>query len=314
MKAYARELAVAATILLVLALLAVSTHGFFTVDNLSDLFLANVPVLIVSLGMSLIILTGQIDISVGSVFAVCSIVTGVAARAGLPVLVAMLIASVAGALLGSLNGTLVAWMRMPSIVVTLASMVAIRDGLRWQTQGAWVGDLPNSFQRFGLSQDAYTALMLVVAVLLVVVFTIGLRYFRGGRNIFATGSNEAAARILGIDTNRVLFSVFAITGLLTGFSAALNAVRFNQIPSNSGIGLELKTIAAVAVGGATITGGSGTIAGTVLGVILLGIIGPALTFLGVSAYWERAIQGLIILAAVSVNVLSHYRRRRVSHA
>jgi len=314
MKAYARELAVAATILLVLALLAATTHGFFTVDNLSDLFLANVPVLIVSLGMTLIILTGQIDISVGSVFAVCSIVTGVAARAGLPVLVAMLIASVVGAFLGSFNGALVAWMRMPSIVVTLASMVAIRDGLRWQTQGAWVGDLPSSFQRFGLSQTIYTVLMLVVAVLLVVVFTVGLRYFRGGRNIFATGSNEAAARILGIDTNRVLFSVFAITGLLTGFSAALNAVRFNQIPSNSGIGLELKTIAAVAVGGATITGGSGTIAGTVLGVVLLGIIGPALTFLGVSAYWERAIQGLIILAAVSVNVLSHYRRRQVSHA
>lgn len=314
MKAYARELAVAATILLVLALLAATTHGFFTVDNLSDLFLANVPVLIVSLGMTLIILTGQIDISVGSVFAVCSIVTGVAARAGLPVLVAMLLASVVGALLGSFNGGLVAWMRMPSIVVTLASMVAIRDGLRWQTQGAWVGDLPGSFQRFGLSQTAYTVLMLVIAVLLVVVFIVGLRYFRGGRNIFATGSNEAAARILGIDTNRVLFSVFAITGLLTGFSAALNAVRFNQIPSNSGIGLELKTIAAVAVGGATITGGSGTIAGTVLGVVLLGIIGPALTFLGVSAYWERAIQGLIILAAVSVNVLSHYRRRQVSHA
>jgi rhamnose transport system permease protein len=314
MKAYARELAVAATILLVLALLATTTHGFFTVDNLSDLFLANVPVLIVSLGMTLIILTGQIDISVGSVFAVCSIVTGVAARAGLPVLVAMLIASVVGTLLGSFNGALVAWMRMPSIVVTLASMVAIRDGLRWQTQGAWVGDLPNSFQRFGLSQTIYTVLMLVIAALLVVVFTVGLRYFRGGRNIFATGSNEAAARILGIDTNRVLFSVFAITGLLTGFSAALNAVRFNQIPSNSGIGLELKTIAAVAVGGATITGGSGTIAGTVLGVVLLGIIGPALTFLGVSAYWERAIQGLIILAAVSVNILSHYRRRQVSHA
>ncbi|MBW8746260.1 MAG: ABC transporter permease [Acidobacteria bacterium] len=314
MKAYARELAVAATILLVLALLATTTHGFFTVDNLSDLFLANVPVLIVSLGMTLIILTGQIDISVGSVFAVCSIVTGVAARAGLPVLVAMLIASVVGALLGSFNGALVAWMRMPSIVVTLASMVAIRDGLRWQTQGAWVGDLPGSFQRFGLSQTIYTVLMLVIAALLVVVFIVGLRYFRGGRNIFATGSNEAAARILGIDTNRVLFSVFAITGLLTGFSAALNAVRFNQIPSNSGIGLELKTIAAVAVGGATITGGSGTIAGTVLGVVLLGIIGPALTFLGVSAYWERAIQGLIILAAVSVNVLSHYRRRQVSHA
>lgn len=314
MKQHAREIAVAVTILLLLALLSATAHGFFTADNLTDLFLANLPVLIIALGMTLIILTGQIDISVGSVFAVCSIVAGVAARDGLPVLLAMLLACIAGTLLGAFSGALVAWMRMPSIVVTLASMVAIRDGLRWQTQGAWVGGLPASFLRFGLSQTAYTAATLLIAVALVIFFAVGLRYFRGGRQIFATGSNETAARILGINTDLVLFSVFTITGLLTGFAAALNAVRFNQIPSNSGIGMEMKVIAAVAVGGATITGGSGTIAGTVLGVLLLGLIGPALTFLGISAYWERAIQGLIILAAVSANVLSHYRRKSVRHA
>jgi rhamnose transport system permease protein len=107
----------------------------------------------------------------------------------------------------------------------------------------------------------------------------------------------------------VIFSVFTITGALTGLAAMMNSVRFHQIPSNSGLGLELRVIAAVSVGGAVITGGSGTILGTVLGVVLLGSIGSALTFLGVSAYWENAIQGGIILSAVTINVLGSYRRR-----
>ena len=112
-----------------------------------------------------------------------------------------------------------------------------------------------------------------------------------------------AARLVGIDSARVTFAAFAITGALTGCAALLNSVRFNQIPSNAGLGLELKVVAAVVVGGTAITGGKGSIAGTLLGVILLGAIGPALTFLGVSAYWERAIQGAIILAAVAMDAI-----------
>jgi len=139
--------------------------------------------------------------------------------------------------------------------------------------------------------------------LLVVVFAWGLRNLAAGRAVYATGSNMEAARLAGIRVKLVVFLVFVITGALTGFAALLNSVRFSQIPGNAGIGLELKVIAAVVVGGVAITGGRGTIVGTVLGVILLGAIGPALTFLGVSAYWERAIQGGIILAALVVDSL-----------
>ena len=127
--------------------------------------------------------------------------------------------------------------------------------------------------------------------------------------MYATGSNAEAARLAGIDTRLTTFSVFAITGALTGIAAVLNSVRFNQIPSNAGLGLEMKVIAAVVVGGTAITGGSGSIAGTVLGVILLGAIGPALTFLGVSAYWEQALQGAIILAAIVVEVIRERAER-----
>ena len=117
------------------------------------------------------------------------------------------------------------------------------------------------------------------------------------------GKYQDAARLVGISSARVTFAAFVITGALTGCAALLNSVRFNQIPSNAGLGLELKVVAAVVVGGTAITGGKGSIAGTLLGVILLGAIGPALTFLGVSAYWERAIQGAIILTAVAIDAV-----------
>jgi rhamnose transport system permease protein len=160
-----------------------------------------------------------------------------------------------------------------------------------------------------LSQGSYPVLMTCTAVFFVAAIGWGLRNLAGGRAVYATGSNAEAARLAGIDTNRLTFGVFAITGALTGIAAVLNSVRFNQIPSNAGLGLEMKVIAAVVVGGTAITGGSGSIAGTVLGVILLGAIGPALTFLGVSAYWERALQGAIILAAVVVEVVRERAER-----
>src|SRR5205814_4361665 len=128
-----------------------------------------------------------------------------------------------------------------------------------------------------------------------------------GRAVYATGANGEAARLASIDTSLVKLAVFTCAGALTGLAALLNSVRFNQIPSNAGLGLEMKVIAAAVVGGTAIRGGEGSLAGTVLGVVLLGAIGPALTFLGVSAYWERALQGAIILAAVSVDALRERR-------
>lgn len=303
-----REIALAATIAALMLLLAWRTTGFFTAANLVDLFLANLPTMMIAIGMTMVILTGEIDISVGSIFAICSVVMGECARAGLPIAVSLLIAIAAGALIGAVNGGLIAYVRIPSIVATLATMVGLRDGLRWYTQGAWIQGLPQDFQWFGLSQNNFMRLCAAVVVLTVLLSAAGLRNLRIGREVIATGSNKAAAHLAGIDTSRVVFGVFVLTGALTGIAAVLNSVRFNQVPSNSGLGLELKVIAAVAVGGAAITGGSATITGTVLGVILLSGIGSALTFLGINAYWEKAIQGAIILIAGAVDALEFYRR------
>ena len=306
-----REISLLIVIVALGLVLAANTPGYFAGANLSDLFLGNMPVLIVAIGTTLVILTGNIDISVGSVFAICGVVAGVAAKATGSVAVATLAAFAAGGALGALNGSLVAHLRMPSIVVTLASMVALRDALRWATEGAWVQNLPPGFQWFGLPQSTYPFVACALVVVLLGTITWIMSNVAIGRAVYATGSNETAARLAGLDTARVKFMVFIVAGALTGLAALLNSVRFNQIPSNAGIGLEMKVIAAAVVGGTAIRGGSGSLLGTLLGVVLLGAIGPALTFLGVSAYWERALQGAIILAAVAVDAV---RERRAVHS
>jgi rhamnose transport system permease protein len=306
-----REASLLIVIIALALALAAITPGYFARENLSDLFLGNMPVLIVAIGTTLVILTGNIDISVGSVFAICGVVAGVTAKATGSVAVAALASCAAGAALGALNGSLVAYLRMPSIVVTLATMVALRDALRWVTEGAWVQNLPPAFQWFGLPQSSYPLVACAIVVGLLATSAWVMSNVAIGRAVYATGSNETAARLAGLDTARVKFLVFIVAGALTGLASLLNSVRFNQIPSNAGIGLEMKVIAAAVVGGTAIRGGSGTLAGTLLGVVLLGAIGPALTFLGVSAYWERALQGAIILAAVAVDAV---RERRAVHS
>jgi rhamnose transport system permease protein len=309
-----REISIGIAILFLAGVLAIVAPGYFARENLNDLFLANMPVLIVAVGVTLVMLIGQIDISVGSAFAICSVTAGVLAKAGFPVPIATLGACLVGAALGAINGSLVAYLRIPSIVATLATMVALRDGLRWVTEGTWVQNLPARFQWFGLSQSAYPVLSLVVTAIIVLGMSWGLRHVALGRFIYAMGSNSEAARLAGIHTSLLTFSLFVLSGVFTGLAAVLNSVRFNQIPSNTGLGLEMKVIAGVVVGGTAITGGTGSIVGTVLGVILLGAIGPALTFIGASAYWERAIQGGIILTAVVVDALRAHAKRRSGKA
>ena len=302
------EVSIGLALLALAALLVVRAPAFFQAGNLLDVLLATLPVLIAAVGATLVILTGEIDISVGSVFAVCSVAAGVMAVAGLPIPLVALLTPLIGAALGAINGGLVASLSLASIVVTLATMVAWRDALRWLTQGAWVQNLPPGFQWLGLSQGSYPVAAIAVATLVLLAAAWSLRRLPAGRAVYATGSNAQAAWLAGISVGRVRFWTFTIAGACTGLAALLNAVRFSQIPANSGIGLEMQVIAAVVVGGTAITGGRGTIVGTLLGVALLGAMGPALTFLGASAFWERALQGVIILVAVGSDAIRARRR------
>jgi rhamnose transport system permease protein len=310
---YKRELPPAVAFAALLLAVGVAAPSFFTGANLRDLALNNAPVLLVAVGMTLVILVGEIDISVGSQFAVCSVVAGALAKAGVPIALLPLAVLAVGAAMGAVNGLLVGRLGLPSIIVTLAMLVAWRDALRWVTEGAWVQDLPANFQWFGLAPGAAQALVVVVAVAALAAFAWVLRHVGVGRAVYAVGSDAEAARLAGIDPPRVRFAVFALMGALVGLAAVLNAVRFTAVPSNAGVGLEMKAVAAVVVGGTAITGGRGTLLGTLLGVALLGTIGTALTFVGINPFWEKAIQGAIILAALASDVaigrLEHHVRR-----
>lgn len=303
------EVSIAIALSILGGVLALRAPAFFEPGNLLDVGLAALPVLMVAVGATLVILAGDIDISVGSVFAVCSVSAGALAVSGVPMPIVAVLTPLIGAVLGAINGGLVAALSLPSIVVTLATMVAWRDGLRWITQGAWVQGLPPAFQWLGLSQATFPVAAVAIAAALAAGAGWALARLPAGRAIYATGSNAEAARLAGIGTARVRFWTFTAAGACTGLAALVNAVRFNQIPANTGLGLEMQVIAAVVVGGTAITGGRGTMAGTVLGVALLGVTGPALTFLGTSAFWERAIQGAIILAAVGADAVRARRRR-----
>jgi rhamnose transport system permease protein len=299
---YKREISAAIAYAVLLLLVGVFAPAFFGAGNLSDLIVNNAPLLLLAVGMTLVILIGEIDISVGSQFAVASVAAGYLAKTGMPLPALFVCLILIGAAMGAVNGVLIGWFKLPSIIVTLALLVAWRDGLRWTTEGAWVQDLPGNFQWFGLGQTGGQLLIVVVPLVILAVFAWVLRNLNLGRAVYAVGSDAEAARLAGIEPKTIVFGVFVVMGALVGLAALLNAARFNSIPSNAGIGFELKAIAAVVVGGAAITGGRGNLIGTLIGVALLGTIGTALTFLGINPFWEKAIQGLIILAALASDV------------
>jgi rhamnose transport system permease protein len=306
-----REVPAALALGALLAVVAIAAPTFFRGSNLADLALNNLPALIAAAGVTLVILAGHIDISIGSQFAICSVAAGLLARAGMPVIVAILGAAALGAGFGAINGTLVARAGIPSIVVTLASMIVLRDVLRWSTGGEWVRDIPATFQWMGMGQSRGGIVLAIAAAVVLIALAWALRNLAVGRRLYATGSNPEGARLVGIRTRAITAAAFVLCGGMTGLAAAMNSMRFAEVQGNAGVGLEMKAIAAVVVGGAAITGGRGTLLGTLIGVALLGVAGTALAYLGVNSAWERALQGAIILAAVAS---SGVIRKRRSHA
>ena len=312
MMRYRRELSVfAAYALLLLALLALRPD-FFRRQFL-DTAVSAAPVLVVAVGMTLVIVARQIDISVGSQFSVCAVLAALASKHGLPMPAVVLLVMLAGACYGAINGGFVAFMGLPSIVVTLATMVVGREALSWAREGEAVRDLPDRFQWLGLPQSAGETFLILIGLAVLLAAAWATRFLAAGRAPYAVGSDAEAARLAGVRPTRVTFWIFVLTGALAGLAGLLDAIRQPQVATNLGMNLELKVIAAVVVGGAAVTGGRGTMIGTLIGVALLATVRPALSFLGNSiglrypADWEKAAQGLIILAAVGSETL--FRRR-----
>jgi rhamnose transport system permease protein len=297
MKRYFRELSVVGALLAVLLGLALFAPAFFSPQPLLSLVTREAPTLVVACGMACVIVTRQIDISVGSMFSVCSVCAGLLVARGWP-LVLVLPASVGlGALFGAFNGFLIAVLRLPSIVVTLATMVTLRQGLNLIRQGEFV-NLPDRVQWFGLSQTAGQLVLVGAALGLLVALAWAMRHLAAGRYLYAVGTDAEAARLAGIRPQLVTLLVFVFIGALTGLGAMMNLAQSPQVQPLTGNGLELKVIAAVVVGGVAISGGRGNLWGAFAGLLLLACVSPALTHLHVEAYWEKAVQGAIILLAV----------------
>lgn len=306
---YKRECSVAAAYLALLLVLALAAPRFFQVQ-FRDTWVSAAPTLVVAIGMTLVIVARHIDISVGSQFSICAVAAGLLARAGMPMPVVIGATLAAGAAMGAINGALVAGLGLPSIVVTLATMVIFRQSLTWARQGEMVADLPSWFQWFGQSQAVGQLLVVIIAIAIFIAFAWAARWLSAGRKVYAVGSDQEAARLSGIRPGRVVFGVFALMGALVGVAAVLQSVRFAEVDPKTGAGMELEAIAAVVVGGAAITGGRGTMLGSLIGVALLGTVGAAMVFLTRQAQWDKAIQGVIILAAVASDGFT--RRRKMT--
>ena len=294
---YSREISVAAALGLLLVALALFAPNFYELQPLLSRTTSQMPALVAAIGITLVIITRQIDISIGAQFSLCGVVAGLVAAAGMPLGVAVLAAVGTGAFLGAFNGILVAWLGLPSIVVTLATMVTWNELLRLWQQGRFM-NLPAGFQWFGLSQAAGQGVVIGVAVALLLAAAWSMKNLAAGRRVYATGTDAEAARLAGIDPKWTTFGVFVLMGALAGIAATLNLVQSPQVQPNAGDGLELKVIAAAVVGGVAITGGRGNLWGVLLGLLLLANVNPALTHFKMEPYWERAIQGLVILLAV----------------
>ena len=299
MKAFRQEWGVALVLAVLWVLLGLMAPGFFQPRQLLSLATATAPVLVAALGVALVILGREIDISIGSQFALCSVAVGLAAQRGAPPVLLLLLALACGALMGLVNGALVAGARLPSIVVTLATMVTWREALRWAREGEFVRDLPERFQWFALGQQSGQWAVVAAGAAVLGAFWVLTSHTAGGRFLYAVGSDPESARLAGIRPRWMTLWSFVGCGMLVGSAALLNAVRFTDVDPKTGTGLEMQAIAAAVVGGVAISGGRGHALGVLAGVALLASIGPALVFLRLPPQWERALQGAVILAAVA---------------
>ncbi len=311
-----RELGIVAFILVLVALVSLLSPAFLSLDNFRDILLNIAILVIVALGQMLVIITRGIDLSVGSVIGLSAMMVSftLVVFPGLPLPLTLLLGVALGATLGALNGLIITAGNVPPIIATLGTMSIYRGLIFLYSQGSWVNafEMPEGFRQLAKAAPLGVPNLILFAAAVVGLMAIFLTYTRRGRDIYAVGSNPDAARFAGIRTQRVIFTVYVISGLLAGLAGVLWASRFEAAQTNTALGFELQTVAAPVVGGVNIFGGSGGVVGVVLGAFLLGIIQNALTLVQISPFWQLAAQGLLILVAVVFDsvVLRRLRRGR----
>ncbi len=289
--------------------LAFCSESFATADNLFNVMRQVSVNLCISVGMTLVILTGGIDLSVGSILALSGAVAAGLIKTGLSfeganlhigftffgvVVVALFI----GGALGWFNGQMVTRFKVPPFIATLGMLTIARGLTMLYTNGHPITGLGASFEYLGTGWFCGVPMPVVVALLVVLLFALFMRKAPWGRYIYAIGGNERATRLSGIDVNRIKLFVYTAAGVLSAVAALIVTARLDSAQPNAGTGYELDSIAAVVIGGTSLNGGKGSVWGTVIGALIIGVLNNGLVLLNVSPFWQQVIKGLVILLAV----------------
>jgi rhamnose transport system permease protein len=309
-----RELGLLVFIVILCAIFQFRNHNFLTFSNIRDL-LANTAILsILSVGMMMVLLTAGIDLSIGATVALSGMISAltVFAHPSLSPLLSLLEGMAVGAVCGALIGVLIARFNVLPIIATLGFMNIIRGVTYLVSKGAWVSSyqMSDGFKKLATGTILGVSNLIVIAVVIYLAFFYFINHVKTGRQIYAVGSNPAAADISGIPRRRIIFLVYVIMGVLAGLGGVLWVAKFASAQGDTAVGYELSVIAAVVLGGVSISGGSGKVSGLILGTILLGILNNALPLINVSPFWQQAIQGVVILAAVLTNVMVKRNNQR----
>jgi rhamnose transport system permease protein len=303
-----RELSLLALIIVAILIFGSLIEGYYSFRTFNRIASSVAIITVVGVGQTLVVLTRNIDLSVGSIcgFTAYFVGTLIANHNGINPVLAVVISIALGAAMGVVNGVIVAWGRVPAVVVTLGTL-AIYRGVLVDLSGAktvttdslpqWLVDLPRlNVVPIG---DLDIRALFVIALVIVVIFQFGTSYLSFARRFYAVGSNPEAAQLIGLPMKRIVFVAFVASGALAGLAGFMTLARFGNITVEAGRGLELSVIAAVVVGGVNVFGGSGRVTGAMLGAIMIGILEQSLFRVGISEFWRDALLGLLILLAVA---------------
>ncbi len=318
----ARELGILLALAILVAVTAISNPRFLSGQSIRDLLLGTAILAVLAVGQTVVVITRNIDLSVGSVLGLSAFTVGTLLRdnPGLPVVVALLIGAAVGAGCGLVNGVLVRYGQVPALVVTLGTLYVVRGITYFWAGGQQINadELPAGFLSFGTATVVGLPYLVLIALVVLVAAGIVLRNYRVGRELYAMGSSPQAAELAGIRIGRRTIGAFLVSGAAAGLAGVLFAARFGTVDAAAGTGYELNVVAAVVVGGVAVFGGSGTVWGAALGALLLTTIGSALPVLEINQFWQQAIVGALILVAIGADRLVAVRvaaalRKRGAH-
>lgn len=308
-----REATIMLTIVMFSVIISLLAPNFFTVDNLRTTAIGMSADGIIAIGMTVALISGGFDLSVGSIMGVSSVIAGGLYLAGVNIWVGCLIAVLISLLLGLFDGLLIGKVGINPFIITLGMMQMARGVAYVVTTGSpqSLASVPESFSFLGQQGVLGIPFIVLVFIFLAVAGDILMRRSSPFRKVFYIGSNEKAASLSGINVSKTKIGVYMLTAFLASISGLLTLSRFGVATPTAGQGTELRVISAAVIGGASLSGGEGTILGAVLGIILLNLINNSLVLLKVSVYWQQLISGLILIAAVTIDHISHRRSQVV---